>query len=283
MTCTRSSWPSPSGSCCSPASNPRRRWPRRPATRGARSRAPCWSRSSSSGWCGRSAATRPSSAGRATSRPWAPGTTRSSSSPTTSPGWAWIVLALALLNSAIAGALAGQNAGARVLYALGRANVLPAALGRVHRTYRTPALALTLIYVLNLALSFALGGWLGPVAAFSFIGLFVTLGVIVLYVMGNIAVVRLFRTRFRAEFNPLKHVLVPLLASAVLVVGLYYSLVPWPDWPLNLAVIIVACWLCLGVLLAFALGKTRRDALDRAAQLMFSDDTAEADDPGARA
>ncbi|MCQ0020902.1 APC family permease [Actinomadura madurae] len=198
-------------------------------------------------------------------------------------GWAWIVLALALLNSAIAGALAGQNAGARVLYALGRANVLPAALGRVHRTYRTPALALTLIYVLNLALSFALGGWLGPVAAFSFIGLFVTLGVIVLYVMGNIAVVRLFRTRFRAEFNPLKHVLVPLLASAVLVVGLYYSLVPWPDWPLNLAVIIVACWLCLGVLLAFALGKTRRDALDRAAQLMFSDDTAEADDPGARA
>ena len=31
--------------------------------------------------------------------------------------WAWILLAFALLNSAIAGALAGQNAGARVLFA----------------------------------------------------------------------------------------------------------------------------------------------------------------------
>jgi amino acid transporter len=191
-------------------------------------------------------------------------------------GWAWIVLALALLNSAIAGALAGQNAGARVLYALGRAGVLPTAFGRVHRTYRTPALALTLIYVLNLVLSLALGEWLGPVAAFSFIGLFVTLGVIVLYVMGNLAVIRLFATRFRAEFNVLKHVVVPIVASAVLVVGLYYSVVPWPAWPLNLAVIIVACWLGIGVVLALALGQTKRDALDRAAQLMFSDDDAPA-------
>jgi amino acid transporter len=187
-------------------------------------------------------------------------------------GWAWIVLALALLNSAIAGALAGQNAGARVLYALGRANVLPGALGRVHRRYRTPALALTVIYVLNLVISLALGEWLGPIGAFTFIGLFITLGVIVLYVMGNLSVIRLYWTRYRAEFNWLKHVFVPLVASAVLVVGLYYSVTPWPAWPLNLAIIIVACWLALGMVLAVALGQTKREQLDRAAELMFSAD-----------
>jgi amino acid transporter len=187
-------------------------------------------------------------------------------------GWAWIVLALALLNSAIAGALAGQNAGARVLYALGRAHVLPGALGRVHRSYRTPALALTVIYVLNLAISLALGEWLGPIGAFTFIGLFITLGVIVLYVMGNLAVIRLYWTRYRAEFNWLKHLLVPLVASAVLIVGLYYSVIPWPAWPLNLAIIIVACWLAVGIVLALALGSTKREQLDRAAELMFSVD-----------
>ncbi len=187
-------------------------------------------------------------------------------------GWAWMVLAFALLNSAIAGALAGQNAGARVLYALGRAELLPPALGRVHRTYRTPALALTLIFVLNLAVSLALGAWLGPIGAFSFIGLFVTLGVIVLYVMGNLSVIKLYWTRYRDEFNVIKHGFLPLLASAILVVGLYYSVVPWPVWPFNLAVIIVAAWLVLGVVLAAVLGRSKREALDRAAELMFTPD-----------
>ena len=191
-------------------------------------------------------------------------------------GWAWIVLALALLNSAVAGALAGQNAGARVLFALGRAGVLPAALGRVHRSYRTPVLALTLIYVLNLAASLALGEWLGPIGAFSFIGLFITLGVIVVYVMGNLSVIRLYWTRYRSEFNWLTHGVVPVVASAVLIVGLYYSVTPWPAWPLNLAVIIVACWLVLGVVVALALGQTRRGALEKAAELMFTEDSAQA-------
>ena len=187
-------------------------------------------------------------------------------------GWAWIILALALLNSAIAGALAGQNAGARVLYALGRADLLPAALGRVHREHRTPALALTVIYVLNLAVSLALGAWLGPIGAFSFIGLFITLGVIVLYIMGNLSVIRLYWTRFRTEFNWLKHAALPLVASTILIVGLYYSVVPWPAWPLNLAVIIVVAWLAVGVVLAALLGRSKREALDRAAQLMFTPD-----------
>jgi amino acid transporter len=200
--------------------------------------------------------------------------------------WAWITLALALLNSAIAGALAGQNAGARVLYALGRAELLPSVFGRVHQRYHTPALALTLIFVLNLAASLALGEWLGPIGAFSFIGLFVTLGVIVLYVMGNLSVIRLYWARFRGEFSWGKHALVPVLASAILLVGLYYSIVPWPVWPLNLAVIIVATWLTLGVVLAAALGRSKREALDRAAQLVFTPDEgstvpALGSDPGA--
>jgi len=189
-------------------------------------------------------------------------------------GWAWIVLALALLNSAVAGALAGQNAGARVLYALGRAELLPRAFGRVHPRFRTPVLALSLIFVLNLAASLALGAWLGPVGAFSFIGLFITLGVIVLYIMGNLSVIRLYWSRYRADFSWLRHVLVPLLASAILLVGLYYSVVPWPAWPFNLAVVVVAAWLAIGVVVALVLGRSKQDALERAAELIFEGDDA---------
>jgi amino acid transporter len=187
-------------------------------------------------------------------------------------GWAWIVLAFALLNSALAGALAGQNAGARVLFALGRAGLLPGALGTVHKRFRTPVIALTVIFVVNVAASLGLGAWLGPVGAFSFIGLFVTLGVIVLYVMGNLAVIRLYWTRYRAEFSWLKHGLVPVAGSIVLAIGLYFSVWPWPAWPLNLAVILVGAWLLIGVLLAAVLGRTHRDALERAAELIFESD-----------
>lgn len=191
-------------------------------------------------------------------------------------GWAWIILALALLNSAIAGALAGQNAGARVVYALGKAQLLPRFLGQVHARFRTPARALTMIFLLNVLISVTLGTWLGPVGAFAFIGLFVTLGVLVVYIMGNLAVPRLYWRRFRTEFHWFKHLVIPVLGSAILVLGLYFSVIPWPAWPLNLAVVLVAAWLAIGIGLAVLLGRSRKAALRQAAELIFAgEDTAD--------
>lgn len=186
-------------------------------------------------------------------------------------GWLWILLALALLNSALAAALAGQNAGARVMYALARAEILPRPLARLHSRYKTPVVALTVVTVVNLAASLGLGAWLGPIGAFGFIGLFVTLGVIVVYVMGNLSVIRLYRTRFRQEWNTVRHGVVPVVATAVLLLGLYLSIWPLPAWPLNLAVGVVACWLALGVAVSLLLWRTRREQLTAAATLMFED------------
>jgi len=67
---------------------------------------------------------------------------------------------------------------------------------------------------------------------------------------------------------------VPLLASAILLVGLYYSVVPWPAWPFNLAVVVVAAWLAIGVVVALVLGRSKQDALERAAELIFEGDDA---------
>lgn len=183
-------------------------------------------------------------------------------------GWAWLLLALALLNSSLASALAGQNAGARVLYTLGRSGILPRRLAAVHPKHRTPVAALTATTLLNVAVCLGVGFWLTPTGAFSFVGLFVTLGVIVVYVLGNLSVIRLFRTRFRAEWHPVKHVLLPVLASAILLVGLYYTVWPFPVWPLNLAAAIVAGWLVLGLVLSLVLWRTRREGLIAAAQLL---------------
>lgn len=185
---------------------------------------------------------------------------------------AWILLAFALLNSALAGALAGQNAGARVMYSLGRGGILPRGLGKIHATHATPGNALIFTTLLNIVVCLLLGLWLGPIDGFTFIGLFITLGVIVVYTMGNLAVIRLYWTKHRSEFNWLMHGLVPILASAILAVGLYYSIWPLPAWPLNLALVIVAAWLTLGVVISLFLWRTRRDQLVAAAELLFEED-----------
>jgi len=188
-------------------------------------------------------------------------------------GWAWVALAFALLNSALGGALAGQNAGARVMYSLGRSGTLPRGLARVHRIHQTPYNALILTTVSNVVACLVLGTWLGPIGGFTFIGLFIALGVIVVYAMGNLAVIRLCWAKHRDGFNWFHHAVIPVVATAILAVGLYYSVWPLPAWPLNLAIYIVVGWLVLSVVISLMLGRTRRAELTAAAQLMFENGT----------
>ncbi|MCY0900396.1 MAG: APC family permease [Firmicutes bacterium] len=186
-------------------------------------------------------------------------------------GVGWLLLAFALLNSSLGAALAGQNAGARVIFALGRSGVLPKAFGRIHPKTRTPVVALTVQTLLNLVLSLGLGFWLGPIGGFTFIGLLVTLGVLIVYGFGNMAVLRLMRTRYPKEWRFWRHGVVPVAGALVLVLGFYFSVMPLPPWPLSLAVWVVGIWLLGGAVLSVVLGKSRSADLEGAARLAFEE------------
>jgi len=184
----------------------------------------------------------------------------------------WILVAFALINSSLAAGVAGQNAGSRVIFALGRASVLPSVLGRIHPKYKTPFVAITVQSLLNITLGLVLGFWLGPMGALGFAGLMVALGTILVYVLGNVAVIPLYWRRFRSEWSLVRHVLVPVLATGLLVVAFYYSVWPLPPFPMYLADVIVVIWLSIGVLLALHLGGARRDALQKAATILYEDE-----------
>jgi amino acid transporter len=186
-------------------------------------------------------------------------------------GWGWIIVVFALVNSSLASALAGQNAGARVLFALGRARILPMAFGSVHRKHQTPWVALTFQTLLNVVVSLSLGFWLGPIGAFGFIGLLITLGLIVVYALGNIAVIPLYWKRVRQEWSLIRHVVVPIAGTLILAFCFYYSIWPLPTWPLSLSVWLVVFWLIIGAILAGYLWRTRRKALQEAATVLFDD------------
>jgi amino acid transporter len=183
-------------------------------------------------------------------------------------GWGWILLFLAILNSAIAVGIAGGNAASRVWFSMGRAGALPAWLGYVHPTHKTPTHAILLYGAVTLLLAI-LGSWLfgqltksesgfAPDVLFYWFGIAITLGLIGVYGLGNIGVIRFYLTERRDEFNVFWHLIVPAISTlAILAVG-YYSLQGLGDvffW----APVFVAVWVAVGVVILIIARLTGRE------------------------
>jgi amino acid transporter len=131
-------------------------------------------------------------------------------------GGAWIVILIAAVNSGLAVCIAIQNATTRVLFDMGRVKALPPILGRVHPRWQTPWNAIWFLTAVTLAIGVGLGSWLGPVKTFGMIGIMQTLGLIIVYCMGNIGAMLFYGRERKAEFNIWLHAVVPVLTTVAL-------------------------------------------------------------------
>ena len=184
-------------------------------------------------------------------------------------GWGWVWIVFALVNSSLAASVAGQNAGSRVIFALARASLLPQRLGRIHPRYKTPSAAITVQTALNLTVSLVLGWKLGPITALGFIGVLISIGIIVIYVLANMAVIPLYWRQYRSEWSFGRHCVVPILGTGLLGLALFYTVWPVPPKPLSIAEAFVGIWLVVGALLAIFLRGSSRTALEKAALVMY--------------
>ena len=116
-------------------------------------------------------------------------------------GGAWIIILIAAVNSGLAVCIAIQNATTRVLFDMGRVRALPPFLGKVHPRWKTPWNAIWFLTGVTLAIGLGLGSWLGPVKTFGMIGIMQTLGLIIVYCMGNIGAMLFYGREKRDEFN----------------------------------------------------------------------------------
>ena len=137
-------------------------------------------------------------------------------------GGAWVFLLFALLNSAIAVSIACFNGGTRTWYAMGRSGVLPTALGKVYPKRKTPINAIHLEVGVQVIAFVCILIWGADDVFFSWANA-ITIGLVLMYVLANIGVVKYYLTEGRAQFNPLLHVVVPVVATAAGVVVVYYS------------------------------------------------------------
>src|SRR5579859_88464 len=167
---------------------------------------------------------------------------------------------LAILNSALGNANAGINAGARVLYAMGRIGTLPGGLGRTNR-YHTPGRAIILVLVVGLIVMIWAGLAYGPTTAFAFIGALLTVPILLVYMATCLAVPFFYWREHRSEFHSVRHVILPAIPFILLAVVIYFQFVPLPPAPLNLVGPINAVWLVLGIIIVVLLGLRTPEAL----------------------
>ncbi|HET6869591.1 MAG TPA: APC family permease [Solirubrobacteraceae bacterium] len=161
-------------------------------------------------------------------------------------GVGWILVLLAIVNSLFGATLASMNAATRFMYDLGRSGVLPRSLNRLTR-HQTPSVALVVQTVISLAVLFGLTAAVGIENIYNFTGLLFVFTLTFVYIIGSMAVPRLYLTSARSEFHVVKHILIPLIGGVALMAVAYESLNPAPAAPLNWALPGVLIWAGVGI------------------------------------
>ncbi|HXW46739.1 MAG TPA: hypothetical protein VEL03_18255, partial [Streptosporangiaceae bacterium] len=183
-------------------------------------------------------------------------------------GPAWVLLLLAIVNSLLSVSVATTNSSTRVIYAMGRTGALPAWFGQIDRRYGTPRNAIIAQTVLTAALGLGLGFAMGPFNEFLMIGVAITVGLALLYILACLGVVRFFLTEQRRAFNVLMHVVIPLVAAVAVGFVLYHNVIPVPPYPINIALPLAGCWAAIGIIATVYMVATGRTGwLDKATRV----------------
>ena len=191
---------------------------------------------------------------------------------TTFWGPAWIIIFFAILNSALGNANGGVIAATRIVYSMGRIDLLPRIFGRTHPTHRTPHVAVIGQSVFALVVALGLGFVFGPVGGFSINATALTILAILVYIVICIASMVFYLRERRTEFNALLHAVFPLVAVVTLLAALYYQYNPLPDYPILLGDWFALAWLLAGLLALALVTATRPRAIEATRDIFVEDE-----------
>ena len=189
----------------------------------------------------------PSLLGYLTSRYWSP-----------SVLWA---IDLVIVLTGLSFVIAVFNAVIRILFAMGREQVLPGSLARLSGRH-TPVIAIGCAAVLTLAFGLPLTYADGGPRTFRYLAGAGALCVVLIYLAVNIAAIRAFRTEFRDQFRLWRHLVLPAAAAVLFLFPLWGILHPRAYTLVNLLPFLALGWLFLGVIAAGVLRVKRPASLE---------------------
>ena len=152
---------------------------------------------------------------------------------------------------------------------MGRNGALPRWFGHIDRRFGTPRNAIIAQTILTAALGLGLGFLMGPFNEFLMIGVAITVGLALLYILSCLGVVKFFLTEKRRAFNPLLHLVIPLVAAVTVGFVLYHNVVPVPPYPINIALPLAGGWVVVGIVATVYLVRTGKTGwLDKATRVL---------------
>jgi amino acid transporter len=134
------------------------------------------------------------------------------------------------------------NSQARILFSSAREGLLPVFFGKIHPRHNTPHAAMWAYILVAFAIVIVFGWNTDPVTLFGETGTLGTIPVIITYLLTNLALPVYMLRHHREDFNPVKHLVVPLLGTALMLPPLWGLVQPGQPWPFNLFP-----WLALGL------------------------------------
>ena len=197
-----------------------------------------------------------------------------------------ILVVFAIINSSLANANSGATAATRSIFSMARGQLLPKFFAAVHPKHRTPVNAVH-VQVLVAIVVAVVGGLvladdpykaLGPINIYVFIGTMLGLLFAGMYMAVNLAVIGFYLRERRDEFNPIKHLLIPLLGVIAMIPALLSVIggltIPIFDvklaaftGALSLTAPIVAVWMLIGIVAYFVLRSRNPQALQRMGEI----------------
>jgi len=177
-----------------------------------------------------------------------------------SPSVLWAI-DLVIVLTGLGFVIAVFNAAIRILFAMGREQVLPGSLARLSGRH-TPVTAIGCAAVLTLVLGLPLTYADGGPRTFRYLAGAGALSVVLIYLAVNIATIRAFRTEFRDQFRLWRHLLLPAAAAVLFLFPLWGVLHPRAYTLVNLLPFAALGWLCLGVIAAGVLRAKRPASLE---------------------
>jgi amino acid transporter len=168
--------------------------------------------------------------------------------------------------------LAVLNTTVRVMYAMASERVLPPVLSRIHPKFRSPFISIYVLVGFSVIVGIALSLWVGSglTDVYGFTGSIGTIGVILVYAMANVGLIRFYWGE--ADFNAWRHLVAPVIGTAVLLYPLWSTVKPGQDFPYNHVSEIVLVWLVIGLAVYYYIKRTAPEKLAAMGATMAADE-----------
>ena len=184
-------------------------------------------------------------------------------------GWMKWPVIVASVSSMFAVMVNSANGIVRILHTMGREHLLPRGLAHVDPRHRTPTRAVLVVGVFTVVVAIGLGianGGLDDATAgsnvYGYLGFLLTLGILPVYVLTNLAAVAYFRRTDR--LHVVRHAVLPLAGAALMVVLLVEQILQQTDAPYTWFPWVIIGWVAVLGAAAIWLGARRPEALQRA-------------------